>query len=104
MPLPTPTMFPPIPRPRNSTRSTCSPKRRSEAQCVTRNAQTEMRASRITHHASRISHPPFSRFPFPAFLLQSAPLMQDVLNYLEENQSRFVLELCDYLRFPSVSA
>ena len=30
--------------------------------------------------------------------------MQDVLNYLEENQSRFVLELCDYLRFPSVSA
>ena len=65
-----------------------------------------MRASRITHHASRITDfaYPFSRFPFPAFLLQSAPLMQDVLNYLEENQSRFVRELCDYLRFPSVSA
>jgi acetylornithine deacetylase/succinyl-diaminopimelate desuccinylase-like protein len=30
--------------------------------------------------------------------------MQKVLDYLEQNQQRFVLELCDYLRFPSVSA
>src|SRR3954469_20397588 len=30
--------------------------------------------------------------------------MQAVLNYLNENQERFVRELCDYLRFPSVSA
>lgn len=30
--------------------------------------------------------------------------MDDVLNYLKQNQSRFVKELCDYVRFPSVSA
>jgi acetylornithine deacetylase/succinyl-diaminopimelate desuccinylase-like protein len=30
--------------------------------------------------------------------------MQNVLTYLKENQPRFVRELCDYLRFPSVSA
>ena len=30
--------------------------------------------------------------------------MQPVLDYLKQNQSRFVVELCDYLRFPSVSA
>ena len=30
--------------------------------------------------------------------------MQAVLNYLNEHQERFVRELCDYLRFPSVSA
>ena len=30
--------------------------------------------------------------------------MQAVLDYLKKNQSRFVRELCDYLRFPSVSA
>ncbi len=30
--------------------------------------------------------------------------MQQVLTYLEENEPRFVRELCDYLRFPSVSA
>ena len=30
--------------------------------------------------------------------------MQKVLNYLTENQPRFVRELCDYVRFPSVSA
>jgi acetylornithine deacetylase/succinyl-diaminopimelate desuccinylase-like protein len=30
--------------------------------------------------------------------------MQVVLDYLKHNQSRFVAELCDYLRFPSVSA
>lgn len=30
--------------------------------------------------------------------------MQKVLDYLEQNQSRFVRELCDYVRFPSVSA
>jgi acetylornithine deacetylase/succinyl-diaminopimelate desuccinylase-like protein len=30
--------------------------------------------------------------------------MQSVLDYLKQNQSRFVAELCDYLRFPSVSA
>ena len=32
------------------------------------------------------------------------PRMQSVLDYLKQNQSRFVAELCDYLRFPSVSA
>jgi len=30
--------------------------------------------------------------------------MQPVLTYLQENEPRFVRELCDYLRFPSVSA
>src|SRR5262249_32881930 len=30
--------------------------------------------------------------------------MQSVLDYLKENQSRFVSELCEYVRFPSVSA
>ena len=30
--------------------------------------------------------------------------MQNVLTYLQENELRFVSELCDYLRFPSVSA
>ena len=30
--------------------------------------------------------------------------MQAVLEYLKRHQSRFVAELCDYLRFPSVSA
>src|SRR5208282_3106046 len=30
--------------------------------------------------------------------------MQVVLDYLKRNQPRFVAELCDYLRFPSVSA
>src|SRR5438105_1130122 len=30
--------------------------------------------------------------------------MQAVLDYLKANQSRFVSDLCDYLRFPSVSA
>ena len=30
--------------------------------------------------------------------------MQAVLDYLEKNNARFVRELCDYLRFPSVSA
>jgi acetylornithine deacetylase/succinyl-diaminopimelate desuccinylase-like protein len=30
--------------------------------------------------------------------------MQPVLDYLKENQSRFIDELCEYLRFPSVSA
>jgi len=30
--------------------------------------------------------------------------MQNVLTYIQENEPRFVRELCDYLRFPSVSA
>src|SRR5215475_5033157 len=30
--------------------------------------------------------------------------MQPVLDYLNQNQSRFVDELCEYVRFPSVSA
>jgi acetylornithine deacetylase/succinyl-diaminopimelate desuccinylase-like protein len=30
--------------------------------------------------------------------------MQSVLNYLKQNQARFVAELCEFLRFPSVSA
>ncbi len=30
--------------------------------------------------------------------------MQPVLNYLKQNQPRFVAELCEFLRFPSVSA
>jgi acetylornithine deacetylase/succinyl-diaminopimelate desuccinylase-like protein len=30
--------------------------------------------------------------------------MQTVLDYLKHNQQRFLLEFCDYLRFPSVSA
>lgn len=30
--------------------------------------------------------------------------MQSVLDYLKQNETRFIRELCDYLRFPSVSA
>ncbi len=30
--------------------------------------------------------------------------MQSVLDYLKQNEARFVRELCDYIRFPSVSA
>src|SRR5438552_6588466 len=30
--------------------------------------------------------------------------MQAVINYLKQNQSRFIDELCEYVRFPSVSA
>jgi acetylornithine deacetylase/succinyl-diaminopimelate desuccinylase-like protein len=30
--------------------------------------------------------------------------MQNVLTYLEKNKPRFIRELCDYIRFPSVSA
>lgn len=30
--------------------------------------------------------------------------VQSVLSYLENNQARFISELCDYVRFPSVSA
>ena len=30
--------------------------------------------------------------------------MQGVIDYLSQNESRFVTELCDYVRFPSVSA
>src|SRR5260370_29677870 len=30
--------------------------------------------------------------------------MQPVLDYLKQNQSRFIDELCEYVRFPSVSA
>src|SRR5438128_118917 len=30
--------------------------------------------------------------------------MQPVLDYLKRNQKRFVEELCEYVRFPSVSA
>ena len=30
--------------------------------------------------------------------------MQTVLNYLRDNEARFIRELCDYVRFPSVSA
>ena len=30
--------------------------------------------------------------------------MQPVLDYLKQNQSRFLAEFCEYLRFPSVSA
>ena len=30
--------------------------------------------------------------------------MQTVFDYLADNESRFVGELCDYVRFPSVSA
>jgi acetylornithine deacetylase/succinyl-diaminopimelate desuccinylase-like protein len=32
------------------------------------------------------------------------PAMQPVLDYLNKNEARFIRELCDYLRFPSVSA
>src|SRR5271163_3665734 len=30
--------------------------------------------------------------------------MQKIIDYLRENQPRFVKDLCDYVRFPSVSA
>lgn len=30
--------------------------------------------------------------------------MQAVIDYLEQNQERFVSQLCEYVRFPSVSA
>jgi hypothetical protein len=41
--------------------------------------------------------------PFLGFCFNPA-FMQNVLTYLQENERRFVGELCDYLRFPSVSA
>jgi DNA-binding helix-hairpin-helix protein with protein kinase domain len=37
-------------------------------------------------------------------LAYSGTLMRDVYSYLKQNETRFVGELCDYLRFPSVSA
>ena len=30
--------------------------------------------------------------------------MQGVIDYLSQNKARFVSELCEYVRFPSVSA
>src|SRR2546422_126453 len=45
----------------------------------------------------------FHNLPFTALWFNS-PHMQSPLTYLQENESRFVRELCDYLRFPSVSA
>ena len=52
----------------------------------------------------------FRRAAFPLILLGNcaggglAKGMQPVLDYLEQHQERFVAELCDYLRFASVSA
>ena len=44
---------------------------------------------------------------FIVFLLSGAcynARVQAVLDYLKKNEARFIRELCDYLRFPSVSA
>src|SRR5947208_12090372 len=30
--------------------------------------------------------------------------MRAVIEYLQQNESRFIAELCDYIRFPSISA
>src|SRR5678810_938968 len=38
--------------------------------------------------------------PSPA----TPPPVQSVLDYLKKNEARFVQELCEYVRFPSVSA
>jgi acetylornithine deacetylase/succinyl-diaminopimelate desuccinylase-like protein len=38
------------------------------------------------------------------FALPILPRVNDVLKYLKKNQARFVDELCEYVRFPSVSA
>src|SRR5881394_2511649 len=50
----------------------------------------------------------FARFrPVTFYVLRFtnyASPMQNALNYLKENEPRFVRELCEYLRFPSVSA
>ncbi len=43
---------------------------------------------------------PFAFSPFPA----TKRGMQRVLDYLKQNESRSIQELCDYVRFPSVSA
>jgi acetylornithine deacetylase/succinyl-diaminopimelate desuccinylase-like protein len=46
-----------------------------------------------------------SRFVLGKFAVHRlAGAMQRVLDYLNQNQPRFLTELCDYLRFPSVSA
>ena len=42
----------------------------------------------------------FGKPPVPRF----TGAMQVVIDYLKANQERFVTELCEYLRFPSVSA
>src|SRR5256885_6520307 len=48
---------------------------------------------RFTFHVLR-----FRTFSF------NSPRMQNVLDFLRENESRFIGQLCDYVRFPSVSA
>jgi len=48
--------------------------------------------------------PPYLHpFPVPAKPLNTTP-MQAVLDYLETHRGRFVDQLCEYLRFPSISA
>jgi acetylornithine deacetylase/succinyl-diaminopimelate desuccinylase-like protein len=56
-----------------------------------------------------VGHPPppttHHAFPFTFHrFCSNVPSMQNVLHYLRKNETRFVRELCDYLRFPSVSA
>ncbi len=43
------------------------------------------------------------RFAFVGFPATRLP-MQGVIDYLKKNEARFVQELCEYVRFPSVSA
>src|SRR6202041_1488997 len=47
-------------------------------------------------------------FEVLSFQLENPPMdsnaAQNVLNYLKQNQARFVAELCEFLWFPSVSA
>src|SRR4051812_47128409 len=34
----------------------------------------------------------------------NSPRMEKVLGYLKDNEAKFIEQLCDYVRFPSVSA
>src|SRR5262249_55772635 len=45
---------------------------------------------------------PLLRFPFS--VLRSPRMIEPVLDYLKRNESRSILQLCEYVRFPSVSA
>src|SRR5262245_45132003 len=43
-------------------------------------------------------------FSSGSLVVRKLPIMESVLAYLESNKGRFQEELCDYVRFPSVSA
>ena len=54
-------------------------------------------------NAPELLRRPSIRFPLERFRAKSLP-MQSVIDYLKQNEARAVKELCEYVRFPSVSA